>query len=326
MTRGAGKAGRVVLGALAAALLAGCGAVSADPTSSDPALSDPVAAGASGAPTAGVGVRPADPVPSPEPTGIGAVPLAVQTKSPVRKPSAEPTAAPAHVLGASPLPLRPDGFGKVLPTPELLRDRRLPTVDLLPPPVGDAFASSVGAVTTPIRERMGESWSPTCPVALDDLRYLTVSFRGFDGQAHTGELVVAASVAGDVVQVFRSLYKAGFPIEEMRLPTTADLRAAPTGDGNNTAAYVCRAARGQTKWSQHAYGTAVDINPFHNPLVKRDLVIPELASAYASRSAVRPGMHVAGGPAVRAFEAIGWSWGGKWRSSKDWMHFSLTGG
>jgi hypothetical protein len=101
---------------------------------------------------------------------------------------------------------------------------------------------------------------------------------------------------------------------------------AATADGNNTAAYVCRAARGQTKWSQHAYGTAVDINPFHNPLVKRDLVIPELASAYVPRSAVRPGMHVAGGPAVRAFEAIGWSWGGTWRSSKDWMHFSLTGG
>ena len=111
----------------------------------------------------------------------------------------------------------------------------------------------------------------------------------------------------------------------MRLPTTADLRAAPTGDGNNTAAYVCRTARGQTKFSQHAYGTAVDINPFHNPLVKRDLVVPELASAYADRGAVRPGMHVRGSAAVRAFRAIGWTWGGTWRSSKDWMLFSLTG-
>ena len=111
----------------------------------------------------------------------------------------------------------------------------------------------------------------------------------------------------------------------MRLPTTADLEAAPTGDGNNTAAYVCRAARGQTRWSQHAYGLALDLNPFQNPQHKRDLVLPELAGAYVDRSDERPGMHLPGGPAVRAFARIGWEWGGDWRSSKDWMHFSQNG-
>jgi hypothetical protein len=213
----------------------------------------------------------------------------------------------------------------VLETPEVLRDRRLPTADLLPPPADGRFAATVEPVSTAVRGRMGETWSPACPVALTDLRHLTVSFRGFDGLPHTGELVVAARVADDVVQVFRALYAEGFPIEEMRLPTTADLRAAPTGDGNNTAAYVCRAARGQKRWSAHAYGVSVDVNPFHNPLVKRDLVVPELASAYADRTDVRPGMHLAGGPAVRAFAAVGWTWGGTWRRSKDPMHFSLTG-
>jgi hypothetical protein len=221
--------------------------------------------------------------------------------------------------------LRADGFGAVQPTPEVLRDRRLPTADLLPPPADGRFASTVQPVSPAVRERMGESWSPACPVPLTDLRYLTVSFRGFDGLPHTGEMVVAATVADDVVEVFRRLFAEDFPIEEMRLPTTADLRAPPTGDGNNSASYVCRAARGQTSWSQHAYGTAVDINPFHNPLVKRDLVIPELASAYADRAAVRPGMHVAGGAAVRAFADIGWTWGGTWGSSKDYMNFSQNG-
>ena len=27
----------------------------------------------------------------------------------------------------------------------------------------------------------------------------------------------------------------------------------------------------------------------------------------------------------RAFAAIGWGWGGNWRTLKDYMHFSLTG-
>ena len=228
-------------------------------------------------------------------------------------------------IGASPLPLRPDGFGQVTATPPVLRNRRLPTTDRLAPPSGGRFAATIGPVTAAIRQRMGESWSPSCPVPLRRLRYVTVSFRGFDGKPHTGELVVSARVAGDVVSAFRRLYALSFPIEEMRLPTTADLRAKPTGDGNNTAAYVCRAARGQTRFSAHAYGTAIDVNPFQNPEVRRDLVLPELASAYATRSWRRPGMFLPGSPQVAAFSAIGWVWGGTWTSLKDPMHFSLTG-
>jgi hypothetical protein len=28
---------------------------------------------------------------------------------------------------------------------------------------------------------------------------------------------------------------------------------------------------------------------------------------------------------VRSFAAIGWEWGGRWSSGKDYMHFSLLG-
>ncbi len=92
-----------------------------------------------------------------------------------------------------------------------------------------------------------------------------------------------------MVGVFRRLFAAGFPIEELRLPGTADLEAPPTGDGNDTAGYVCRAARGQTRFSSHAYGTAIDLNPFQNPQVRRGLVLPG-----ARRRLRRPG-----GPARR---------------------------
>jgi hypothetical protein len=40
----------------------------------------------------------------------------------------------------------------------------------------------------------------------------------------------------------------------------------------------------------------------------------------------RPGIVQPGGPAVRAFTAIGWRWGGDYRTLKDYMHFSATGG
>jgi len=228
-------------------------------------------------------------------------------------------------VGARPLPLRPDGFGKVLPTPAALRDRRLPTLDRLPPPPGGRFRSSIRPVSPAVRARMGTTWKPGCPVGLADLRDVTVSFRGFDGKAHTGELVVHRRVAAGVVSVFARLYRARFPIEEMRLVTGADLTARPTGDGNNTAAFVCRAARKQTRWSAHAYGLAIDVDPFQNPYHRGDLVLPELASAYLARGDRRPGMIHPGDVLTTAFATIGWTWGGTWRSPKDLMHFSATG-
>ena len=299
-----------VLLLLVAALLAAC---SGSPHPEPPSSGPPV-----GEATSGSG------------TGAGGKPQAPTTGSPTtRPPTAQaPTTRPpatAWRVGAKPLPLRPDGFGEVLATPAPLRDRRLPTVDRLPPPPSGAFRSTVAPITAAIRARMGETWTPGCPVGLGDLRYVTVSFRGFDGRAHTGELVVNRRVAAAVVSVFARLYRARFPIEEMRLVTTADLHAHPTGDGNNTAAFVCRAARQQTRWSAHAYGLAVDVDPFQNPYRRGDLVLPELASAYLDRADRRPGMILPGGPVTAAFAAVGWTWGGTFRSPKDLMHFSATG-
>jgi D-alanyl-D-alanine carboxypeptidase len=256
-------------------------------------------------------------------TAAPAPPATTSPPAPAQPATSKPSTA--WRLGARPLPLRPDGFGQVLPTPPALRDRRLPTVDLLPPPPGGRFRSTVRPIDAAIRARMGATWSPACPVPLTGLRYVTVSFRGFDGRPHTGELVVNRRVAGQLVSVFARLYQAGFPLEQMRLVTTADLEAHPTGDGDNTAAFVCRAARQQRRWSAHAYGLAVDVDPFQNPYRRGELVLPELASAYLDRGWVRPGMIRRADVVTTAFAAIGWTWGGNWRSPTDLMHFSATG-
>jgi hypothetical protein len=226
-------------------------------------------------------------------------------------------------LGKRVLPRRPDGFGEVLPTPRALRARRLPTIDRLPPPPGGRFRASLRRVPPEVLGR--STWKPGCPVAPGDLRYLTVGFWGFDHRAHTGELIVNALVAREIVGVFHALYRARFPIEEMRVVSPSDLRAPPTGDGNNTTAFVCRRTTEGASWSQHAYGLAADINPFHNPYVSGDLVVPERASAYANRGWRRPGMIFSGDVVTGHFAAIGWKWGGEWETLKDWMHFSQTG-
>lgn len=217
--------------------------------------------------------------------------------------------------------LETDGDGNALPTPTPpeLQDRRFRTVDLLAPPTG-GFVAAIGPVPDDILAR--STWHAGCPIGVEDLAYLTVSFWGFDDLPHTGELVVNARFADGVADVFEHLYEIQFPIEEMRVVAAEELDYPPTGDGNNTTSFVCRPTTGGTSWSQHAYGLAIDVNPFHNPYERDGWVLPELATAYLDRDDVRPGMVLEDDPAVAAFGAIGWGWGGDFRSLVDYMHFS----
>ncbi len=232
---------------------------------------------------------------------------------------------------ATPPLTRPDWLGtRVLPdgappppTPPELDPRVLPTVDALPPPADGGFHAEVQPVPANVVAR--STWQEACPVTLDELRYVTVSFWGFDDRAHTGELIVHRDAADGIVQVFEQLFAARFPIEDMRVSTMADLDAPNTGDGNTTAAFVCRPTRGSSRWSEHAYGMAIDVNPFQNPYVRDGGVIPGLASSYLDRADVRPGMLEPGAGPIEAFAAMGWRWGGEWENPRDYMHFSANG-
>jgi hypothetical protein len=252
------------------------------------------------------------------------IPELTTTTAPTTTTTVSPYARPEW-LGTRILPLRPDGeFGEVQPTPPELIDRHLETIDVLPAPAGEVFDWSIGSVPPQVAAR--SSWTADCPVTLDELAYVTVSHYGFDGRFHTGELVVNLSVAEGLVEVFRQLHEARFPLEQVRVIRKEEIDAPPTGDWNDTTSFVCRPAVGSQNWSQHAYGLAVDVNPFHNPYLKGDLVLPELASIYTNRDDIRDGMIVPGDVVVSAFAEMGWPWGGNWRSLKDWMHFSQSGG
>lgn len=226
-------------------------------------------------------------------------------------------------LGKRLLTVDADGLGIARRTPKILRDRRLVTEDLLPPPEKKGFMAISGPVPPDVLRR--STWRPGCPVEVEDLSYLQMSFWGFDERRHTGEMIVNEEVADEVLRAFRMIYRSRWPIEEMRVTTRRELDAAPTGDGNNTSAFVCRKANLSAEWSQHAYGLAVDINPFHNPYVREHLTLPELAISYRERDRRRPGMIRPSDPVSEAFGRIGWGWGGLWSSSKDWMHFSSNG-
>ena len=185
-----------------------------------------------------------------------------------------------------------------------------------------------GTVAPVSRAELGASWRPGCPVAPAQLRRVTVPFWGFDGVPHTGSLVVNASVARRVAAVFERLYRARFPIRRMRPLAAYGGSDDRSMAADNTSAFNCRyaVAPGPRRWSVHAYGEAVDVDPVENPYLEGSRVLPPAGRRYADRGRVRPGMAVAGGVLVEAFAAAGWQWGGRWSASPDWQHFSATGG
>lgn len=186
-----------------------------------------------------------------------------------------------------------------------------------PPP----FAASVAPVTA---AQLHWSWRPGCPVPPARLRAVRLAYWGFDGRRHVGVLVVNADATRAVTAAFRRLYRARFPIRRMR-PVDA-YRGSDDASmaADNTSAFNCRAAvaPGPRRWSAHAYGRAVDVNPLENPYLEGGRVLPPAGRRFADRSRHRRGM--AEGTLVRAFAAVGWGWGGRW-SSPDYQHFSADG-
>ena len=191
---------------------------------------------------------------------------------------------------------------------------------------GLPFTGSVSRIDRDTRLLMiGSSWHAGCPTPLRDLRIVRVTYRGFDARPHHGRLAVHRRWADEILVVFRRLYRAGFPIRRVRLVDRfgGDDRESMRHD--NTSAFNCRYVAGTTTWSQHAYGRAVDINPVENPYVDGTHVSPRRGRRYLDRTDVRPGMIVRGDVVVRAFGRIGWGWGGRWSSAKDYQHFSANG-
>ena len=190
------------------------------------------------------------------------------------------------------------------------------------------YAADVSALPDRVATDMvGKSWHDGigCP-ALDDLRLVTLPFWGFDGQIHQGHLVVAATVASDVVSAFRTLYMEQFPIRRMERVDHFDGDDEASMEADNTSAFNCRQVTGGGGLSQHSYGTAVDINPIENPYVAGDTVLPPAGSSYLTRTPLTPGMIGRPGTVTRAFEAIGWGWGGDWTGGvRDYQHLSQSG-
>ena len=171
----------------------------------------------------------------------------------------------------------------------------------------------------------GKSYKEDCTVPREDLCYLRISCVGADGSAYIGEMVAAADLAEDLLDIFRQLYEAGYPIERMQLIDDYDASDQASMEANNTTCFNFRQIAGSTKLSNHSLGRAVDINPLYNPYVKKTangtIYDPPVAEAYADRDKDFQYKIDHDDLCYQLFIAHGFTWGGDWNSVKDYQHF-----
>jgi L,D-peptidoglycan transpeptidase YkuD (ErfK/YbiS/YcfS/YnhG family) len=212
--------------------------------------------------------------------------------------------------------------------------------------------------------RQKRTWREDCPVAIKDLNYLVLGFWGFDGETNVGELVVHRKLARAVLEAFGDLYALRFPIERMELIERYDGDDHRSMEANNTSAFNCREIAGRPGvFSNHSYGSAIDINPVQNPyVVPRTAALKALGwdgsggkaaflkklgypatgaieafclkagnncrvSPESGRPFVGRSLHQPGllveGPALEAFTSRGFEWGGAWVNLLDYQHLEV---
>jgi peptidoglycan LD-endopeptidase CwlK len=197
--------------------------------------------------------------------------------------------------------------------------RRASATNRIRPEHGAAYQTSVGSYKPLSPKQFAASLREKgVPRAIAKRIVLVdVEHRGYDGKTHQGQIVVHKDLQRSIARVFhRILTETDFPIRSV-VPVS-DKRFGWSDRSsvakNNSSGFNFRLVSGSREVSDHAFGTAVDINPEINPWVKAGTknrnYNPSVKGTLDRFSKV-----------VKIFKQEGWKWGGDWKNSKDWQHF-----
>lgn len=174
-----------------------------------------------------------------------------------------------------------------------------------------------------------DSDSASYGITADELRYVHIWHFDFDGNPVEGELICNEYIAQDLVEIFCALYRSEYQLESVRLIEEYDGDDTASMEANNSSCLNYREKTNGSGLSMHAYGLAVDINPYYNPCITyledgSENVLPTAAAAYADRSKRFPYKIDEEDLCCKLFLQHGFIWGGNWNSVKDYQHFQKS--
>lgn len=173
---------------------------------------------------------------------------------------------------------------------------------------------------TSLREAIRDPKIPIPWKVRRTLVLVTVLYYSFDGKVHQGQLVVHRDLKEDVKQIFARLLTIRFPINKVVPIVEYDWDDNASMADNNSSAFNYRpiARAIPPRWSEHAFGWAIDLNTVQNPFIDEQGTVSPSGAVY---DVSVPGTIAPDGELVKIFLERGWAWGGHWKSIKDYQHF-----
>lgn len=195
--------------------------------------------------------------------------------------------------------------------------------------VSDVEAFYIEVISDELKERMnGKSYADNIDESIINysmLRHIVIKYYDFNDDVQLGEIVCNEKIAQDLLEIFEELYNSGYQLERVHLIDEYDADDDASMDDNNTSCFNYRVVDNTTKLSYHAYGLAIDVNPFYNPYVQmrngEEYVCPTGSVPYANRDDNFPYKIDENDLAYILFKQHGFIWGGDWNSLKDYQHF-----
>lgn len=166
-------------------------------------------------------------------------------------------------------------------------------------------------------------------IRFEDLRHLKVQHWGYDDKVHDGEMIVHESVAQEVLEIFKELLDAKFPIYQIKLIDYYDADDEKSMSDNNSHCFRITNGSFTSPRPWHGLGLAIDINPLNNPCIYLEAkegdpkYVPAHSEKYLDRNLSEKGMikPESENACHNAFTKRNWEWGGNWIETKDLHHF-----
>ena len=157
---------------------------------------------------------------------------------------------------------------------------------------------------------------------IDQLVLIDVEYYSTDHKLHRGQLLLNRSIEQDITAVFDSIKAWHFPIAKAIPIVAFDWDDNFSMSANNTSSFCYRKVAGSKNLSTHAKGTAIDINPFFNPIKwkapnEHRPVQPE----NAQYNKEIPGTLYPGHPVVKELLKRKFIWGYNFSKYHDIHHF-----
>jgi len=188
-------------------------------------------------------------------------------------------------------------------------------------PLSDTVTNYITGISYP-------SDNVSCEVSYEELRYVGILYIDFNGLTQAGELICNESIAEDLVEIFCELYHSDYRLEKVVLVDNYNGDDTASMAADNTSCFNYREVANTTSLSNHAYGKAIDINPFYNPYIVfggnpdgTDYISPSGSEPYVDRSTSFAYKIDENDLCYKLFKQHGFSWGGDWNHSKDYQHF-----